>query len=732
EMNTRLQVEYAVTDQSLGIDLAKWQILFFDGRESEITWFDLPTDPGKGATHSIECRIYAEEPENDYLPSPGRILELDLPTFNGIRCDFGFMEGDFILPMYDPMIGKLIAHGATRREAMIRLERALQELYIGGVKTNIGQLLRIMRHPVFIGGHYTNKLLSDHPELSHAMPLRPGLTGDRRHMKQVVFGAFTEHLRLLQHSVNEFVVIAGLGSIMDVNTAQEAPSRYEVEYQERRVLVDFIQIAIDAFYAFVNGAYNGKIILTSMNDRCDDFLLIFGSSSYRVRTNRHPGFIELRMKDDFNKINYYRMNVLPEGAAEESHVHILRSPFQGTFISFCRELRPGDLVRREEPLMILSSMKMETIITAPADGRVISLIEDGDESRLLFARTPGGRVAGRSVQEGEVLALIEPAHVHPGNASTPGPDVSPAIGNPPTASILDRLFGDDLPDAVLEDPERHFKTVMELLYAAACGYLHRASLIEALKITVRRVPADINVALVTDDVLDLMNSLMLLYTNIKKLFSPVVSGEGLSFLEELSHHIAGGGIVTGQGSRQFEQLLKTIIDSYGISRWEERSEMSALARNFVFLLLRRAYQFSLDQTDIIKRIVNIISNVRRPGKNTLITLAALMEQEQAERDDSLLKFIKKILSSQFDDADLAAIRERELAPAVKNLYISFRERFTEGIAALCADSLASGAREYPPLPGSVREELSGRIARLEPTWLVRRLYSPMESVWPYR
>ena len=145
EMNTRLQVEYAVTDQSLGIDIAKWQILYYDERKDEIVGLDVLKSRMGENDHSIECRIYAEEPENDYLPSPGTIIEIDLPTFNGIRCDFGFGEGDAILPMYDPMIGKLIAHGSTRNEAVIRLERALQELYINGVKTNINQLLRIVR-----------------------------------------------------------------------------------------------------------------------------------------------------------------------------------------------------------------------------------------------------------------------------------------------------------------------------------------------------------------------------------------------------------------------------------------------------------------------------------------------------------------------------------------------------------------------------------------------------------
>ena len=296
EMNTRLQVEYAVTDQSLGIDIAKWQILYFDGRESEI--IGLETLKGRIAEndHSIECRIYAEEPENAYLPSPGTIIEMDLPTFNGIRCDFGFMEGDAILPMYDPMIGKLIAHGSTRREAIIRLERALQELYISGVKTNINQLLMIVRHPEFAKGDYTNNLLRENPDLDFREQGGYAVQAfDRRSLKHVVFGAFTEHLRLLRDTVNGFSVIAGMGGIIDAPPVSNIPGRYTIDYRGRRHLVEFIQIAIDSFYCFVRGAYNGTVVLTSMNDRCDDFLLIFGSSSFRVRVNRHSGYIDLRI-----------------------------------------------------------------------------------------------------------------------------------------------------------------------------------------------------------------------------------------------------------------------------------------------------------------------------------------------------------------------------------------------------------------------------------------------------
>ncbi len=731
EMNTRLQVEYAVTDQSLGIDIAKWQILYFDGREAEI--IGLETLKGRIAEndHSIECRIYAEEPENDYLPSPGTIIEMDLPTFNGIRCDFGFMEGDAILPMYDPMIGKLIAHGATRKEAIIRLERALQELYISGVKTNISQLLMIVRHPVFARGDYTNNLLRENAELNFREPdAGKPAASDRRALKHVIFGAFTEHLRLLREAVNGFSVIAGMGGIIDAPAASDIPSRYTIEYRGQRHQVEFIQTAIDTFYCFVRGAYNGAIILTAMNDRCDDFLLIFGSSSFRVRVNRHTGYMDLRMKDESNKVRYYRVTVVSEQFSEARNVRNVTSPFQGAFVSFCRELRPGDAVTAGEPIMILSSMKMENTIVAPESGRITYLIGDGDASSLKTTRTAGGRTVGRSIQENELLAVIETEEA-PG-AEAPAPEgTARSAGGPSPASLLDLLMSETFADEAAGNLSAHFKTLLELVLAAARGYVYQPAIIEALKRAVRKIPAAIDDGAMTGEAVRLLHSVIIHHTNIKKLFSPVVSGEGLSFQEELNLYLAGRQGPPAASLRPFDLLLKTLFESYDLPRWDGKSEMNALARQYIFVLFKRAYQFCLEQTDIIKKIVRIVASAGRPGKETLSTLARLMEQEQAERDDSLLKFIKTILRPRLEETGFSAYRGGDHdgpgplpVPGAPGPGAFSNEEMRRCSASL--DSAGTGA-QYPAAgpDDSVPPE---RMAALEKNYRVRRLYSPIAGV----
>ncbi len=737
EMNTRLQVEYAVTDQSLGIDIAKWQILFFDGRENEIIGLDKLKSRISENNHSIECRIYAEEPENDYLPSPGTILELDLPTFNGIRCDFGFMEGDSILPMYDPMIGKLIAHGATRNETIIRLERALQELYINGVKTNIPQLLRIVRHPAFIQGDYTNNILKEHSELNFSEAgIDSGVPDDLRFLKHVVFGAFAEHLLMLQQAVKEFIVIAALSNIAEVPFASGPPSRYTIEYRGRCYTLEFIQTAIDSFYAFMNGAYNGEIVLTSMNDRCDDILLIFGSSSYRVRVNRHAGYIDLRMKDESNKINYYRIRVIPEGYSEDQHIRRIMSPFQGAFVSFCRDLHVGDRVEADEQLLILSSMKMETAISSPVQGRLIYLIEDGDMSRLQIERTSSGRIIGRSIHEGELLAAVE-IESGDGQAAEQTGSMTGAINNGyRPSSIIESLCRNAAMNTARESGKPHFMTVIALIFAAVQGYIYQPHIIDVLEELLKKFPVNLDSGMLSDEALDLMNGIIIHYTNIKKLFSPVVSNEGLSFQEELGLYIAAREENLNAATRPFEQLLKTLFESYDITGRNGRSEMSQMTRQHVFVLFKRAYQFCLERTDAIKKIVHIMSGVRRPGKNLFTTLARLMEQEQAERDDSLLKFIKRILASQFSDAGMTPYPQikGELTPAPGGLNGHLTERLTDVSARSCTDSLGAPADEAArtvDLPEAIRTDLESKISLLEKNFRVKRLFSPVKSVVIY-
>lgn len=154
EMNTRIQVEHPVTEQVTGLDLVKWQIRIASGEELTIKQEDVQL---KG--HAIECRINAENPYKNFMPSPGKINTYLAPGGIGVRIDSACYQGYSIPPFYDSMVAKLITFGDTREEAIARMRRALDEFEIDGVNTTIPFHSRLFDHEVFVGGEFNTKFL---------------------------------------------------------------------------------------------------------------------------------------------------------------------------------------------------------------------------------------------------------------------------------------------------------------------------------------------------------------------------------------------------------------------------------------------------------------------------------------------------------------------------------------------------------------------------------------------
>ena len=166
EMNTRLQVEHPVTERVVGVDLVKEQINIANGNLLPFRQEDL-----RQSGHSIQCRIYAEDPDNNFMPNPGLISHITEPHGLGLRCDGYVYEGYEIPIYYDPMITKLISWGETRTEAIARMKRALYEYKITGVKTNIKFLEKIMDTKDFKDGKYNTHFIEKNEEALHASRL---------------------------------------------------------------------------------------------------------------------------------------------------------------------------------------------------------------------------------------------------------------------------------------------------------------------------------------------------------------------------------------------------------------------------------------------------------------------------------------------------------------------------------------------------------------------------------
>ncbi len=154
EMNTRIQVEHPITEMRTGIDIVKAQIRIAGGDELKFKQKEIEF---KG--HSIECRINAENPSKNFMPSPGLINEINLPGGNGIRVDTAIYNGYVIPPNYDSMIAKIIVHGVNRNEAIAKMKRALEELVIDGVDTNRDFLFNIIKDPDFIRGNFDTSFI---------------------------------------------------------------------------------------------------------------------------------------------------------------------------------------------------------------------------------------------------------------------------------------------------------------------------------------------------------------------------------------------------------------------------------------------------------------------------------------------------------------------------------------------------------------------------------------------
>ena len=157
EMNTRIQVEHPVTEMITGIDIVKEQIRIASGKKLVMRQEDI-----KFNGVSIECRINAEDPENNFMPCPGKIQELNLPGGYGVRIDTHIYPGYTISPHYDSMVAKLIVHAHDREEAISRMSRALDELYISPIKTTASLHSAILRNPAFREGKVSTHFLEKH------------------------------------------------------------------------------------------------------------------------------------------------------------------------------------------------------------------------------------------------------------------------------------------------------------------------------------------------------------------------------------------------------------------------------------------------------------------------------------------------------------------------------------------------------------------------------------------
>ncbi len=346
EMNTRLQVEHPVTEMITGLDLVEWQLRVAVGEVLPMRQEQLAIHG-----HAIEARIYAEDPARDFLPSIGRLAHLSTPaTSADLRIDTGVRAGDEITPYYDPMIAKLIAHGATRDVAIARLRAALADYHVVGVRTNIEFLHRLTNAPSFVEASLDTALIER--ERGHLLPA-PSPPPDA-----VWARAALASLPVAAQDGSPWSDANGwrLGG----RAAREITLR-SGEWQKKAIL-RFRDEGPDVDIGGVPVAGRGEVVATR------DALHVFFEGAHH----------ELAVVDPY----------LPPPVAADHHGG-LAAPMPGRVIAVLAG--EGARVAAGAPLIVMEAMKMEHTLTAPAAGSV---------TKLLCA-------VGEQVKEGEELLRFE-------------------------------------------------------------------------------------------------------------------------------------------------------------------------------------------------------------------------------------------------------------------------------------------------------------------------------------
>ena len=340
EMNTRLQVEHPVTEMTYAVDLVRWQIEAALGTPLDEL---LPpfTDPEififQPDGHAIEARVYAEDPTRHFLPVTGRIIHWQAPS--QARCDAGLRSGDSITPYYDPLIAKVIAHGATREEAIRRLDYALAEMQLLGIRNNIAFLRRVLTHPDHLSADISTRFLDERPQLmreSSTVPPFAWLAASiSRHHKSPSW-------RNNAHRPVQDAFQDEAGTTRSVQLSPLAPKHYHMQIDDQAYEVIFQALGGQAFALTLDG-HRQTVHIISHEADCWIHSL---EGSYRLQWQ----------------------DPLPRPQVSKDVQGSLRAPMPGQVIAV--QVETGQQVTAGTTLMILEAMKMEHRIEAPYDGQV--------------------------------------------------------------------------------------------------------------------------------------------------------------------------------------------------------------------------------------------------------------------------------------------------------------------------------------------------------------------------
>ena len=373
EMNTRVQVEHPVTEMVTGIDIVREQILIAAGNELSIKQEDLCQ-----TGHAIECRIYAEDPSNNFLPSPGEMSLYIEPAGDNIRIDTGIAEATTIHSFYDPMISKMIVWGEDREIAREKSIRALREYTVHGIKTNITYLVQILQNKAYIENKISTKYCDEHTEdLVELIEKEKAKTPN--YLPALAYLVYSFHEDLLTQPTEEYNVWKEIGYWRDL-------MEVKLNIDEDEILVSILK-SKNGHLEFKIEDQVHHVSLRSMEAGIleavvDGQSLIFHISTYEgIGFVGHNGHIfNIKRQDILTQEDVF--GTLDVGSKDGGEIV---SPMPGKVIKI--NVKKGKEVKKGDVLLVVEAMKMENSITAPKDGKVekinVKAGEMVDGSKLL-------------------------------------------------------------------------------------------------------------------------------------------------------------------------------------------------------------------------------------------------------------------------------------------------------------------------------------------------------------
>lgn len=366
EMNTRLQVEHPVTEMVTGQDLVYWQLKVAEGAKLPLTQDEVEAQMASRG-HAIEARIYAENPDQGFIPDSGRLVHVRTPAITeDTRVDAGFVAGDEVSAHYDPMIAKLIVRGATREEAIRKLSAALEEYEIAGPITNIEFLKAVCKNDDFIAGQVETGFIEKHREGLFAKDtigdevlaqvalacLHPNTVDSSRKLANFEGSAvgFSPSYQQRQFTFEDTHSGSKDRATFDVRIQQTSDNQFSVKVGDRVFVPVFSHRNPDS-PVITSFFPHTRLDTTVIRDE-DSIIAFQQGTQYRLTLPRAKWMEKaLGMKDVSNSV----LAPMP--------CKILRV-----------EVQAGDAVEKDQPLVVIESMKMETVIRSPQWGTISRVV----------------------------------------------------------------------------------------------------------------------------------------------------------------------------------------------------------------------------------------------------------------------------------------------------------------------------------------------------------------------